>query len=334
VDREAFLRKHFADSPHLSVILENGPQAVYSAESLRRKAGSIVKNSAVKTSAASFATGLPGNPVVMVAAGGADVAQYFGFAINLAQQIAYLFGEDELFEDGGELSEAAQIRVIAYLGAMFGAAGAGALVSQTSKLAGANLGKKVAAQALTKTAWYPLVNARSRPRPSSEPALPSGGAPVRRRPGAATALAAKRRTRPLRARREGVAPGGGLWHPDVVGHRPGEVDVEDPERAVVAGEERGGSHREARAVRERGRQLAGGEAGVGRLPRAQVARVPGDAHLRHVRDLTEPGLTPRSDSLGPDRERLGVVGQRRRDTLDVARGHPLAPRLDGGRHCL
>ncbi|KRB78170.1 hypothetical protein ASE01_08430 [Nocardioides sp. Root190] len=157
VEREAFLRKQFASSPHLAVVLESGPQAVYTVESLRQKANSIIKNSTAKTSMASFATGLPGNPVVMIAAGGADVAQYFGFAINLAQQLAYLFGEDDLFDDGGQLSEAAQIRVIAYLGAMFGAAGAAALVSQTSKLAGANLGKKVAAQALTKTAWYPLV---------------------------------------------------------------------------------------------------------------------------------------------------------------------------------
>ena len=139
------------------MILESGPQAVYTAESLRKKANGIIKSSATKTSLASFATGLPGNPVVMIAAGGADVAQYFGFAINLAQQIAYLFGEDDLFDGGGQLSEAAQVRVIAYLGAMFGAAGAAALVSQTSKLAGANLGKKVASQALTKTAWYPLV---------------------------------------------------------------------------------------------------------------------------------------------------------------------------------
>jgi hypothetical protein len=157
VDREAFLRKHFAGSPHLAVILESGPQAVYTAESLRQKANGIIKSSVAKTSMASFATGLPGNPVVMVAAGGADVAQYFGFAINLAQQIAYLFGEDDLFDGGGQLSEAAQVRVIAYLGAMLGAGGAAALVSQTSKLAGANLGKKVAAKALTKTAWYPLV---------------------------------------------------------------------------------------------------------------------------------------------------------------------------------
>lgn len=157
VDREAFLRKHFAGSPHLDVILENGPQGVYTAESLRQKANGIIKSSAAKTSMASFATGLPGNPIVMVAAGGADVAQYFGFAINLAQQIAYLFGEDDLFDGGGQLSEAAQVRVIAYLGAMFGAAGAAALVTQTSVLAGANLGKKVAGQALTRTVWYPLV---------------------------------------------------------------------------------------------------------------------------------------------------------------------------------
>lgn len=157
VDREAFLRKQFAGSPYLDVILESGPQAVFTTESLRRKADSIIKNSTAKTSMASFAAGLPGNPIVMVAAGGADVAQYFGFAINLAQQIAYLYGEDDLFDGGQHLTEAAQVRVIAYLGAMFGAAGAAALVSQTSKLAGANVGKKVAAQALTKTAWYPLV---------------------------------------------------------------------------------------------------------------------------------------------------------------------------------
>lgn len=157
VDREGFLRKHFGESEHFDVILERGPQAVYSTESLRAKASTLVKNSAAKTSAASFASGLVANPAVAIPAGSADLAQFFGFAINLSQQIAYLFGEDELFDDGGELSETAQIRVIAYLGAMFGAAGAAALVSSTSKTAGAALGKKVAAQALTKTTWYPLV---------------------------------------------------------------------------------------------------------------------------------------------------------------------------------
>jgi hypothetical protein len=158
VERDAFIRKQFAGSPHLDTILEKGPPFVYSTESLRRKAASVTKTSATKASAASFAAGLPSNPAVMIAAGGADVAMFFGFAINLAQQISYLFGEDELFDGGAdELSEEAQIRIVAYLGAMFGAAGAASLVARTSHVVGENLGKKVAAQALTKTYWYPLV---------------------------------------------------------------------------------------------------------------------------------------------------------------------------------
>ncbi|WP_409484429.1 hypothetical protein [Arsenicicoccus dermatophilus] len=156
VDREDFLRKQFAGSPHLDVILTQGPEVVFTAESLRRQADRLIRASTARTSLVSFASGIPGNPVAMVAAGGADVAQYFGFALVLAQQLAYLFGEDDLFDGGSDLSEDAQVRVIAYLGAMFGAAGAAALLSQTSKAAGATLGKKVASQALTKTAWYPV----------------------------------------------------------------------------------------------------------------------------------------------------------------------------------
>jgi len=157
VDREAFLRKHFGGSPHLDTILARGPQVVFSIDSLRRNADSLIEDALKKAVVASFVTGLTANPIAMIPLGGADVAQYFGFAVNLAQQLAYLFGEDDLFEDGGELSEAAQVRVIGYLGVMFGAAGAGALLATTSRKVGVNVGKKVAAKALTKSAWYRLL---------------------------------------------------------------------------------------------------------------------------------------------------------------------------------
>jgi len=158
VDREAFLRKEFADSPHLDVILEKGPQAVYTVEALEKMARSVIRNSTVKASGVAFATGLPANPALMLPAGATDVASYFGFALNLAQKVAFLFGEDELFDGGsGQLSEAAKIRVIAYLGVMMGASGAAALVGEVRKKAGVNLGKKVAGKALTKTVWYPVV---------------------------------------------------------------------------------------------------------------------------------------------------------------------------------
>lgn len=158
VDREEFLKKQFKDSEYLDQILENGPQSVYTPESLRKKADTIITSSAISTSLTSFAAGLPSNPAVMVAAGGADVVQYFGFALNMAQQLAYLFGDDNLFyDDMDQLSKKTQIRIIAYLSAMLGVSGSATLVSSVSKMAGATIGKRVAAKALTKTVWYPVL---------------------------------------------------------------------------------------------------------------------------------------------------------------------------------
>ena len=158
VDRESFLRKQFKDSEYLDQILEYGPQSVYTPESLRKKADKIIAFQANKTSLASFLAGLPGNPAAMAAAGGADVVQYFGFALNMAQQLAYLFGDEDLFSDDfGQLSEQTQVRIIAYLSAMLGVSGSATLITSVSRSAGVVLGKRVAAQALTKTIWYPAL---------------------------------------------------------------------------------------------------------------------------------------------------------------------------------
>lgn len=157
VDREEFLRKQFAKSPHLDQILAEGPQSVYSLDELRKKAQEVIKANTNKTAMVSFVSGLPSNPLTMAAAGGVDVAQYFGFALSMAQQLAYLFGESSLFEaDLSDISEDTKVRIVAYLGAMFGAAGASALISNVSKRMGEVTGKRLVRQALTKTLWYPL----------------------------------------------------------------------------------------------------------------------------------------------------------------------------------
>lgn len=125
-------------------------------ESLRRKADEVIKQSTNRTTLAAFVAGIPGG-VAAVAAGSADMIQYFGFAINLAQKIAYLFGEDDLFSGESELNEGAKVRILAYLGAMFGASGAAAMVGKLAKEVGKNMGKKIPQQALMKTTWYPLL---------------------------------------------------------------------------------------------------------------------------------------------------------------------------------
>ena len=65
VDREQFLRQQFAKSPYLEEILIHGPQSVYKPKTLEKKARAIVRSNTNKTSAVSFATGLPANPFVM-----------------------------------------------------------------------------------------------------------------------------------------------------------------------------------------------------------------------------------------------------------------------------
>lgn len=158
INREDFLRGQFKDSEYLDIILEKGPQAVHTTKSLRKKADRIIDAMTSQTSLVSFAAGIPANPFTSVAAGTADIVQYFGFALNMAQQLAYLFGEDELFSgNSSELPGEAKMRIIAYLGIMFGASGSTTLLTKISKQAGQAMGKKIAAQALTKTAWYPLV---------------------------------------------------------------------------------------------------------------------------------------------------------------------------------
>lgn len=59
VDREAFLRQQFAGSEYLDEILEHGPQHVYTAESLRRKADGLIKKSTNQTTLAAFVAKFP-----------------------------------------------------------------------------------------------------------------------------------------------------------------------------------------------------------------------------------------------------------------------------------
>ena len=140
VNREEFLKNTFKKSEHLDRILAEGPQAVFTSDSLRKKANEIIQASTNSTSIASFVACLPSNIAVAIAAAGADLTQ------------------DELFSGGhGEVNEQTKGRIVAYLGVMLGAGGAASLLVATSKKAAEVMGKKVAARALTKTAWYPLL---------------------------------------------------------------------------------------------------------------------------------------------------------------------------------
>lgn len=154
VNREEFLRNEFADSPYIEKILSDGPQTVFSIDSLEQKANQIIKGSTKRTTVNSFIAGLPSNAAVAIASAGIDITQYYGFAINLAQKISYIYGAKDF---GNITSDEAEADITIILGVMLGVDSARIALGNRATVAGVKIGKRVAALPLTKTVWYPVI---------------------------------------------------------------------------------------------------------------------------------------------------------------------------------
>ncbi len=50
----------------------------------------------------------------------ADLAQFFGMSLRLAQELSYLFGAKDLWQDGEVDNDAVRGQLVLYCGVMFG----------------------------------------------------------------------------------------------------------------------------------------------------------------------------------------------------------------------
>ena len=88
----------------------------------------------------------------------ADLVQYFGHVLRIAQKLAYIYSWPDLFaDDGEELDEATESMLTLFVGVMFGVQLAQAGVSKVSTMIAGQVLKKLPQQALTKGALYPVV---------------------------------------------------------------------------------------------------------------------------------------------------------------------------------
>lgn len=159
IDRRKFLAETFSKTQgeELSKIIDYGPQTVFDTAYLTATAKHIVRRDTEKSTVASFLTGLPSNPAVMAGSSAVDIAQYFAFALRMAQEISYIFGKQDLFDNNGDLSENGERDIILYLGVMLGVSAASSAIIYATRELGKTAGKKVASKALTKTIWYPIL---------------------------------------------------------------------------------------------------------------------------------------------------------------------------------
>lgn len=153
------MREQFKDvSPELlQLIIEKGPvEAKCSRSELRKIARKLVNKRTLVSTSASFAAGIPGGFAMAVTIP-ADMLQFYGVALGLAQEISYLYGEGDLW--AGDMPDSKKVtnQLILYCGVMLGATG----TSQTVRVLSSSLAKqalkKLPQKALTKTFFYPIV---------------------------------------------------------------------------------------------------------------------------------------------------------------------------------
>lgn len=158
VDRRKFLSEVFSsEDVIIQDVLDLGPiEAKVSQEELSALASKLILKRTSQSSLASFAAGIPGG-LAMAATIPADVLQFFGMALRLAQELSYLYGADDLWHDGQVDDEKVKNQLLLYCGVMFGVSGAVSGVRVLSTQIAKTTLKRLPQKALTKTFWYPII---------------------------------------------------------------------------------------------------------------------------------------------------------------------------------
>jgi len=160
IDRKEFLTKNLGKlctkSQLQKAIIEGTLHANIPISTLDSLANAVIKAETIRVTTISAAAGLPGG-FAMAATIPADLVQYYGFVIRIAQELAYIYGWNEMFAKSTELDASTESQLILFIGVMSGVGAANIAVAKLfGEVAMRSVAKKVAAKALTKTWYYPI----------------------------------------------------------------------------------------------------------------------------------------------------------------------------------
>ena len=116
VNRNQFLAEQFANkaTDNLEEILDKGPiEAGITREDIAGIAKKLILTRTSQSSIASFVAGIPGG-LAMAATIPADILQFFGMSLRLAQELSYLYGAQDLWNDGKVNDEKVKNQLILY----------------------------------------------------------------------------------------------------------------------------------------------------------------------------------------------------------------------------
>ncbi|PFG07713.1 bacteriochlorophyll 4-vinyl reductase [Bacillus sp. es.034] len=160
VSREDFLTNLFSkrkSASELMDIMERGPYgAGVQRKEIDNLAKSIIQKRTLTSSSLSFGAGLPGG-IAMAGTIPGDIIQFYGIAMRLSQELAYLYGHHDLWLEEHLDTEKARDTLILFLGVMFGVGGSASAIKFLSSEFSKQLVKKLPQKALTKTVYYPII---------------------------------------------------------------------------------------------------------------------------------------------------------------------------------
>ncbi|GAA1730525.1 hypothetical protein [Brachybacterium phenoliresistens] len=164
IDREHFLaaelhRRGLGTTAIERALAESPAAAGIPLEELDRIAASVVEFETRKSTAMSFAAGIPGG-FAMIGTIPGDVTQFYVHAFRIMQKVAYVYGWKDLLTDVDAVDDETLGKLAAFLGVMMGVGGASATVTNfASSVARPAVQKQIAGVALTKTTWFgPMKN--------------------------------------------------------------------------------------------------------------------------------------------------------------------------------
>lgn len=167
INRENFLKKELVakyPADKIELAIKSTPmKAEISREDIDKIAISIIQNERIKVSGISAALGTPGG-AAMAATIPADIAQYYGCMLRVAQKLLYLYGfpQIEYKENEQSFDTETMNQIILCMGVMFGVANAKNALLAVAKALGTGVEKQLMKKALTKGAIYPIVKSISK----------------------------------------------------------------------------------------------------------------------------------------------------------------------------
>ena len=162
ISREDFLRQelrklHLSDAQIEHAIARDPVSAGISRKLLDKLANDAISFETKKSTALSFAAGIPGG-LAMLGTVPADLTQYYVHSLRIMQKLAYLYGWKEFLTDPEDVDDETIAQMGLFFGVMLGVAGAAESMRDFARMIVAPaIEKRIARKALMKGTWYPVV---------------------------------------------------------------------------------------------------------------------------------------------------------------------------------